>query len=167
MNAALCDRNPVEEAGRVLRQGHPRNFALDLTCWPAYKDSRVRAATTMATATSTARDIRYCSNRKGGQGPRKRRGRAARKPHYDGDRVMIIEDVTTSRKSMRRPIPSAQGQREAVGLIVSLNPHGAEQGTKGALMIQRALRLPHRGHRDHGGLDGAPLQPRMQWNCCD
>ena len=41
----------------------------------------------------------------------------------DGDRVVIIEDVTTSGKSIEEtfPILKAQGDVEIVGLMVSLN----------------------------------------------
>lgn len=41
----------------------------------------------------------------------------------DGDRVVIIEDVTTSGKSIEEtfPILKAQGDVEILGLIVSLN----------------------------------------------
>ena len=44
-------------------------------------------------------------------------------PIKDGDRVVIIEDVTTSGKSIEEtfPIIKAQGDVEIVGLMVSLN----------------------------------------------
>ena len=49
----------------------------------------------------------------------------------DGDRVVIIEDVTTSGKSIEEtyPILKAQAKVEVVGLIVSLNRQ--EQGKTG------------------------------------
>ena len=53
----------------------------------------------------------------------------------DGDRVMIIEDVTTSGKSIEEtfPIIKAQGDVEIKGLIVSLNRMERGKGTKSAL----------------------------------
>ena len=56
-------------------------------------------------------------------------------PIKDGDRVMIIEDVTTSGKSIEEtfPIIKAQGDVEIKGLIVSLNRMERGKGEKSAL----------------------------------
>ena len=56
-------------------------------------------------------------------------------PFKDGDRVVIIEDVTTSGKSIEEtfPIIRAQGNVEIKGLIVSLNRMERGQGSKSAL----------------------------------
>ena len=54
----------------------------------------------------------------------------------DGDRVVMIEDVTTSGKSMEETVPKVRGAAnvEIVGLIVSLNRMEVGlSGTKGAL----------------------------------
>ena len=53
----------------------------------------------------------------------------------DGDRVVIIEDVTTSGKSIEEtyPIIKAQGNVEVVGLMVSLNRMERGKGEKSAL----------------------------------
>ena len=53
----------------------------------------------------------------------------------DGDRVVIIEDVTTSGKSIEEtfPIIKAQGDVEIVGLMVSLNRMERGKGDKCAL----------------------------------
>ena len=54
----------------------------------------------------------------------------------DGDRVVIIEDVTTSGKSIEEtfPILKAQADVEIKGLMVSLNRMEKGQGEKSALM---------------------------------
>ena len=56
-------------------------------------------------------------------------------PIKDGDRVVIIEDVTTLENPSREYFPyhPAQGKVEIKGLIVSLNRMERGQGTKSAL----------------------------------
>ena len=68
------------------------------------------------------KEIRYCSNRK----EEKDHGDAGillGSKLKDGDKVVIIEDVTTSGKSIEEtfPILMAQGKVEVKGLMVSLN----------------------------------------------
>ncbi len=79
-------------------------------------------ATAIAYAKLYGRDVRYCSNRK----EEKDHGDAGillGSSLKDGDRVVMIEDVTTSGKSIEEtfPILQAQGDIRVVGLIVSLN----------------------------------------------
>ncbi len=94
----------------------------DVLFGPAYKGIPLTVAATMAISELYGRDIRYCSNRK------------EVKDHGDtgillgsklksGDRVVIIEDVTTSGKSIEEtfPIIKAQADVEVKGLMVSLN----------------------------------------------
>ena len=56
-------------------------------------------------------------------------------PIKDGDKVVIIEDVTTSGKSIEEtfPIIKAQGDVEIKGLMVSLNRMERGKGTRSAL----------------------------------
>ena len=53
----------------------------------------------------------------------------------DGDRVVMIEDVTTSGKSMEETVPKVRGAAnvEIVGLMVSLNRMEKGKGDKSAL----------------------------------
>ena len=106
----------------------------DVLFGPAYKGIPLSVATTMAFSQLYGKDIRYCSNRK----EEKDHGDAGillGSPIKDGDRVVIIEDVTTSGKSIEEtfPILKAQGDVEIVGLIVSLNRMERGKGTKSAL----------------------------------
>ncbi len=94
----------------------------DVLFGPAYKGIPLSVATAMAYSELYGRDIRYCSNRKeikdhGDVGILLGSG------IHDGDRVVIIEDVTTSGKSIEEtfPIIMAQGKVEIKGLMVSLN----------------------------------------------
>jgi orotate phosphoribosyltransferase len=104
----------------------------DVLFGPAYKGIPLSVATTIAYSELYGKEIRYCSNRK------------EEKDHgdvgillgsklKDGDRVVIIEDVTTSGKSIEEtfPILKAQGDVEIKGLMVSLNR--MEKGLGGKL----------------------------------
>ena len=53
----------------------------------------------------------------------------------DGDRVVMIEDVTTSGKSMEETVPKVRGAAnvDIVGLMVSLNRYEKGKGNKTAL----------------------------------
>ena len=75
------------------------------------------------------KDIRYCSNRKEVK-DHGDTGILLGSKIQDGDKVVIIEDVTTSGKSIEEtfPIIRAQGKVEIVGLMVSFEPYGAGQG---------------------------------------
>lgn len=94
----------------------------DILFGPAYKGIPLGVATVMAISELYGKDVKYCSNRK----EVKDHGDAGillGSPIKDGDRVVIIEDVTTSGKSIEEtfPILKAQGDVEIKGLIVSLN----------------------------------------------
>ena len=94
----------------------------DVLFGPAYKGIPLSVATTMAYSRLYGKDIRYCSNRKEVK-DHGDTGILLGSPIKDGDRVVIIEDVTTSGKSIEEtfPILKAQGDIEIKGLIVSLN----------------------------------------------
>ncbi len=68
------------------------------------------------------KEIRYCSNRKEIK-DHGDTGILLGSKLQDGDRVVMIEDVTTSGKSIEEtfPIVTSQGDIKIVGLMVSLN----------------------------------------------
>ena len=106
----------------------------DVLFGPAYKGIPLSVATTMAYSRLYGKEIRYCSNRK----EAKDHGDAGillGSPIKDGDRIVVIEDVTTSGKSMEETIPivKAQGDVKIIGLMVSLNRCEKGKGDKGAL----------------------------------
>ena len=106
----------------------------DVLFGPAYKGIPLSVATTMAYSRLYGKEIRYCSNRK----EAKDHGDAGillGSPIKDGDRIVVIEDVTTSGKSMEETIPivKAQGDVTIVGLMVSLNRCEKGKGDKSAL----------------------------------
>lgn len=106
----------------------------DVLFGPAYKGIPLSVATVVAFDELYGKEIKYCSNRK----EVKDHGDAGillGSPIKDGDKVVIIEDVTTSGKSIEEtfPIIQAQGKVEILGLMVSLNRLERGQGEKSAL----------------------------------
>ncbi|MCI8634025.1 MAG: orotate phosphoribosyltransferase [Eubacterium sp.] len=109
-----------EYYARAIHDNYGTDF--DVLFGPAYKGIPLSVATCIAFSKLYGREIRYCSNRK----EEKDHGDAGillGSKLRDGDRVVIIEDVTTSGKSIEEtfPILKAQGNIEIVGLMVSLN----------------------------------------------
>ena len=101
----------------------------DVLFGPAYKGIPLSVTTVIAYSELYGKEIRYCSNRK------------EIKDHgdvgillgskiKDGDKVVIIEDVTTSGKSIEETFPIITGQAkvEIKGLMVSLNRMEKGQG---------------------------------------
>ena len=94
----------------------------DVLFGPAYKGIPLSVATVIAYSKLFGREIRYCSNRKE-EKDHGDTGILLGSKLKDGDRVVIVEDVTTSGKSIEEtfPILKAQANVEIKGLMVSLN----------------------------------------------
>lgn len=112
------------------------NYGLDFDVLfgPAYKGIPLSVATAMAISELYGKEIRYCSNRKEVK-DHGDTGILLGSKLKDGDKVVIIEDVTTSGKSIEEtfPIIKAQADVEIKGLIVSLNRMEKGQTEKSAL----------------------------------
>ena len=125
MNAgAYVTGAQLKKLGEYYAKAIHDNFGdeFDVLFGPAYKGIPLSVATTIAYHELYGKEIRYCSNRK----EAKDHGDAGillGSPIQDGDRVVIIEDVTTSGKSIEEtfPIIKAQGDVTILGLMVSLN----------------------------------------------
>lgn len=109
-----------EYYARAIHEHYGDDF--DVLFGPAYKGIPLSVATTMAYSELFGKEICYCSNRKEVK-DHGDTGILLGSPIKDGDRVVIIEDVTTSGKSIEEtfPIIQAQGNVEIKGLMVSLN----------------------------------------------
>ncbi len=109
-----------EYYARAIHEHYGDDF--DLLFGPAYKGIPLSVATTIAYTKLYGKDIRYCSNRKEAK-DHGDTGILLGSKIKDGDRIVMIEDVTTSGKSIEEtfPILKAQGDVQIVGLIVSLN----------------------------------------------
>lgn len=103
----------------------------DVLFGPAYKGIPLSVATTIAFSELYGKEIRYCSNRKEIK-DHGDTGILLGSKIKDGDRIVIIEDVTTSGKSIEEtfPIIQAQGKVEILGLMVSLNRMERGKGDK-------------------------------------
>lgn len=106
----------------------------DVLFGPAYKGIPLSVATAIAYSELYGKEIRYCSNRKEIK-DHGDTGILLGSQIKDGDRIVIIEDVTTSGKSIEEtfPIIQAQGDVEIIGLMVSLNRMERGKGEKCAL----------------------------------
>lgn len=106
----------------------------DVLFGPAYKGIPLSVATSMALNEFFDKDVRYCSNRKEVK-DHGDTGILLGSPMGDGDRVLMIEDVTTSGKSIRETLPiiKEQGDVQVIGLIVSVNRMERGTGEKSAL----------------------------------
>lgn len=106
----------------------------DILFGPAYKGIPLTVATTIAISEHYGKEIRYCSNRKEIK-DHGDKGILLGSPIQDGDRVVIIEDVTTAGTSIQETLPiiKAQGEVNPVGLVVSVDRMERGQGEKSAL----------------------------------
>ena len=107
----------------------------DVLFGPAYKGIPISVVTAIAYSELYGKEVRYCSDRKETKDHGADKGKFLGSTLKDGDRVVMIEDVTTSGKSIEEtfPIIKAQGDVEIKGLIVSLNRMERGKGTKSAL----------------------------------
>ncbi len=121
-----------EYYARAIHDNYGLDF--DVLFGPAYKGIPLAVATTMAISELYGREIRYCSNRKEVK-DHGDTGILLGSSLKDGDRVVIIEDVTTSGKSIEEtfPILRAQADVEIRGLMVSLNRMEKGKTDKSAL----------------------------------
>ena len=102
----------------------------DVLFGPAYKGIPISVVTAIAYSKLYGKEIRYCSDRKEEKDHGADKGGFLGSKLKDGDRVVMIEDVTTSGKSMEETVPKVRGAAnvEIVGLMVSLNRMEVGQG---------------------------------------
>ena len=106
----------------------------DVLFGPAYKGIPLSVATAIALSDKYGAEVRYCSNRKEVK-DHGDVGMLLGGPIGDGDRVMLIEDVTTSGKSINETMPliQAQGNVTIAGLCVSVDRMERGTGEKSAI----------------------------------
>ena len=95
----------------------------DVLFGPAYKGIPISVVTAVAYSKLYGKEIRYCSDRKEEKDHGADKGSFLGSKLKDGDRVIMIEDVTTSGKSMEETVPKVRNAADVtiVGLMVSLN----------------------------------------------
>lgn len=125
MNAgAYVTGGQLRKLGEYYAKAIYANYGddFDVLFGPAYKGIPLSVTTAIAFEQLYGKEIRYSSNRKEVK-DHGDTGILLGSKIKDGDKVVIIEDVTTSGKSIEEtyPILKAQGDVEIVGLMVSLN----------------------------------------------
>ncbi len=125
MNAgAYVTGAQLKRLGEYYARAIHDNFGddFDVLFGPAYKGIPLSVTTAIAYSELYGREVRYCFNRKEAK-DHGDTGILLGSPLNAGDRVILIEDVTTSGKSIEEtyPILMAQGEVEIRGLMVSLN----------------------------------------------
>ncbi len=105
---------------RAIKSAFGLDF--DVVFGPAYKGIPLAVVCAIGLHELYGKEVRYCANRKEikdhGEG-----GKLLGHALADGDRVVIVEDVTTSGKSIEEtyPLITAATNIEVMGLMVSLN----------------------------------------------
>ncbi len=125
MNAgAYVTGSQLKRLGEFYAQAIHEAFGddFDVLFGPAYKGIPLSVTTSIAYSELFGKQIRYCSNRKEIK-DHGDTGILLGSPLSDGDRVVIVEDVTTSGKSIEETYPIITGQAniKVCGLMVSLN----------------------------------------------
>ncbi len=145
MNAgAYVTGSQLSRLGKFYAQAIHDNFGddFDVLFGPAYKGIPLAVATSIAYSELFGKEVKYCSDRKEEKDHGADKGGLLGYKIKDGDRVIIIEDVTTSGKSIEETYPKIKAQEECeggikiVGEIVSLDRmEKAPDTTKSALSV--------------------------------
>jgi orotate phosphoribosyltransferase len=126
----------LKRLGEYYAEAINNKFGLDFDVLfgPAYKGIPLSVAATIAISDKFGKDIKYCSNRKEVK-DHGDTGILLGSPISDGDKVVIIEDVTTAGTSINETLPiiKAQGDVSPIGLVVSVDRMERGQGKKSAL----------------------------------
>ena len=114
----------------------------DVFFGPAYKGIPLAVVTSIAYYKLYGKEVKYCCDRKEEKDHGADKGALLGYKIKDGDRVVIIEDVTTSGKSIEETYPKIKSQEtvpggiKIVGEIVSLNRmEKAPDSSKAALTV--------------------------------
>ncbi len=126
----------LRRLGEYYAQAIKEKFGtdFDVLFGPAYKGIPLSVTTSIALSSKYGADIRYCSNRKEIK-DHGDKGILLGGPIQDGDKVVIIEDVTTAGTSIRETLPIIKDNADAkvLGLVVSVDRCERGTGEKSAL----------------------------------
>ena len=111
----------------------------DVVFGPAYKGIPLSVITVIGLQELYGKEARYCSNRKEVKDHGADAGNLLGSELHDGDRVIMVEDVTSSGKSIDETYPVLKGAADVdvKGLIVSLNR--MEVGKGGVVTAQQEV----------------------------
>lgn len=126
----------LRQLGEFYAHAIKENFGSDFNILfgPAYKGIPLSVTTAISLSSLYNMDVAYCSNRKEVK-DHGDKGILLGSKLKDGDKVLIIEDVTTAGTSIGEtmPILAAQGDVKAIGLIISVDRMERGQAAKSAL----------------------------------
>ena len=115
----------LRKLGQYYAKAIEGKFGLDFDVLfgPAYKGIPLAVSAVVALSNKFGIDVSYCFDRKEAKDHGADKGGFLGDKLKDGDRVIMIEDVTTSGKSMEETTPKVRGAAnvEIKGLIVSLD----------------------------------------------
>lgn len=142
MNAgAYVSGDQLHRLGQYYARAIHDNFGLefDVVFGPAYKGVPLAVVTAIALQELYGKEVRYCCNRKEAKDHGADAGNLLGADLHDGDRVIMVEDVTTSGKSIDEtyPILKSAADVDVKGLIVSLNR--MEVGKGGVVTAQEEV----------------------------
>ena len=142
MNAgAYVTGYQLKKLGEYYARAIHDNFGddFDVLFGPAYKGIPLSVVTAIAYHDLYGKEVRYCSDRKEAKDHGADKGNLLGAELHDGDRVVMVEDVTTSGKSIDETYPkvTAAANVEIRGLIVSLNR--MEVGKGGVTTAQKEI----------------------------
>lgn len=142
MNAgAYVTGYQLKKLGEYYARAIHDNFGdgFDILFGPAYKGIPLSVVTAIAYHDLYGKEVRYCSDRKEVKDHGADKGNLLGAELHDGDRVVMVEDVTTSGKSIDETYPkvTAAANVEVRGLIVSLNR--MEVGKGGVTTAQKEI----------------------------
>lgn len=142
MNAgAYVTGEQLQKLGRYYAQAIHDNFGdgFDVVFGPAYKGIPLSVVTAIAYHELYGKEVRYCSDRKEAKDHGADKGQLLGAELHDGDRVVIVEDVTTSGKSIDETYPKLKAAADVAvrGLVVSLDR--MEVGKGGRLTAQQEI----------------------------
>lgn len=135
MNAgAYVTGYQLKKLGEFYARAIHDNFGtdFDVLFGPAYKGIPLSVVTAVAFHDLYGKEVKYCSDRKEAKDHGADKGNLLGYEPQDGDRVIMVEDVTTSGKSIDETYPKvmAAADVEVKGLIVSLNRMEVGKGGK-------------------------------------
>lgn len=122
-----------EYYAKAIRDNFGAEF--DVLFGPAYKGIPLSVATSIALSNTYGSDVKYCANRKEAK-DHGDKGSFLGADLNDGDRILIIEDVTTAGTSIYETMPLLKGAAnvDVFGLIIAVDR--MEKGKNG----KRALK---------------------------
>jgi orotate phosphoribosyltransferase len=126
----------MEKLGGFYARAIQAHFGMDydVLFGPAYKGIPLVVAAAVALARDHGRDVPFAFNRKESKDHGEGGALVGRKPR-DGERIVIVEDVTTAGTSVRESIAllRAAADVKVTGLIVSIDRQERGQSDKSAL----------------------------------